>query len=461
MNVFYDFETSTRDPLGQILTYSFIVVDAAYNILSECNGSIKPSRIELPDPEAILVSKLNIDVLHKEGKTEYEAAKIISRFLGELIDTYQRITLIGFNSNQFDNQFLRNLLVRYGLNPYFFGKINNVDILHFVQHLAFKYPEQYPWKLQINDNGDAYYEFRLESVAKAFQCLHKEQSHNAREDVMLTISLVKALEQAFGESFSEFQPINEVGGLSKQKVRDFPKEGNIPRHYIHKYWLTLAQDGKQRLLVDLATYENLEKKDRESLLKSLKYINFNKHFWETEALNEGETRYWESIISEIAQDPFLRGLTLESYFQLTKKPWDIDYQIHELGFKNIDRLCVLVQEFIKNPKTYTATFETLWETTKIKKDPKDIYLVQLYNRVYLKHHPEPHPEHIKKYLIPRYVTGTMHRNKDDFIPIQKQIEKIDAYLASSEKSEEDKVLLRALKPYYLDVLTNFIGSETA
>ncbi len=452
MFVFYDFETSTREALGQILTYSFIAVTPKYDIVQECQGSIRPSRIELPDPEAILVSRLNVDTLMQEGQSEYEAAKKIHRYLGDLIDTYQDVTLVGFNSNQFDLVFLRNLFSRYGLNPYFFGKLKNLDILHFVQHIAFTHADSFPWQLYTNPEGNQFYQFKLETMAHAFDCLDQAQSHDAREDVLLTIRLTQKLEDIYSESLSHFSPIKEAGHLVKQKVRDFPKEGATPQQFTYRYWLVLSGDAKQRLLVNLEAYEALPQKDEEACLTSLKYINFNKHYWVTEPLSEAEASYWTPTLSEISQNTALSKLTLDRYFEKIKKKWDIDYQIHELGFKGIDRLYILAQELIKNPKIYNATFQTLWDS---RRDPKDIYLIQLYNRLYLKYHPEPNPEHVKKYLVPRYVTGALYRDIKSFVPIHEQVKKMDTILQSPDAAQEDKILMQALKPHYKNAIAQY------
>ena len=148
MNIIYDFETSTSDFLGQILSFAFVVTDDQLNIIDTWKGTVKLNRTQIADPGAILTNKLNIDTLNESGKTEYDTAKFIQSQLDKIIATHGEATLIGFNSNQFDLQFLRNTLLRYGLNPYFKGKLHNIDVLHWIQSLAFENEEVYPWTTQ-------------------------------------------------------------------------------------------------------------------------------------------------------------------------------------------------------------------------------------------------------------------------------------------------------------------------
>lgn len=46
--IFYDLETTDREFVGQILNYSFILVDEQLNVVRELNGDIRISRLQLP-----------------------------------------------------------------------------------------------------------------------------------------------------------------------------------------------------------------------------------------------------------------------------------------------------------------------------------------------------------------------------------------------------------------------------
>ena len=108
MYIFYDFETSSREILGQILSYSFVGVDTYLEPQVYCNGFVKLNPTECPEVGAILTNKISLKQLEEEGISEYETAKQIHQFLANQIQTYKHCTLVGFNSNSFDLSFLRS-----------------------------------------------------------------------------------------------------------------------------------------------------------------------------------------------------------------------------------------------------------------------------------------------------------------------------------------------------------------
>ena len=60
LTIFYDLETSDRNPVGQIINYSFILVDERYEVLDELSGLIRISRLQIPDPGAILANRTDV-----------------------------------------------------------------------------------------------------------------------------------------------------------------------------------------------------------------------------------------------------------------------------------------------------------------------------------------------------------------------------------------------------------------
>ncbi|MCP4049092.1 MAG: hypothetical protein GY730_00065 [bacterium] len=462
MFIFYDFETSSKELLGQILTYAFLVVDSHFNIIDEMTGKIKLNRTQLPDIEAILTNKLNVLDLQKEGDPENIAAIKISRFLSKQVDKYHQVKLTGYNSNNFDLAFLRNLLIRYGINPYFEGRLSSIDILHYVQHLAFENPDKYRWSLALNKNNQPYYSFKLENTLHKFGLLDKKQSHEAREDVISTIKLVRKLQDEFNLPLNKFKPIHiphnfechDSMEVAKQKTPDYNSNEAGLSKFIYTYWLKIQSSPKNKLVVNLARYQELTSSDFSLMgtgdnAKYLRYINHNKHFFILEPLNKSERTKWQPVIEKCKNDPFLQSLNMEKYFTLIKKEWDIEYQIHELGFQKIKDLHYLINKLLTYPENYNDTLKILLNS---RKDKKDNYLIQLYNRVYLNYHPDPRPEYLYKYIEPRYITGTMTKNPDDFVPLKQRLEKMTLILKSDEYSKEDRVLIKSLKDYYLNFL---------
>ena len=60
ISIFFDLETSTTEPIGQILNYSFIATDDKFEIIDECSDSVKISPLELPVADAILANRIDV-----------------------------------------------------------------------------------------------------------------------------------------------------------------------------------------------------------------------------------------------------------------------------------------------------------------------------------------------------------------------------------------------------------------
>jgi DNA polymerase III epsilon subunit-like protein len=463
MYCFYDLETSSKELLGQILSYAFIITDLEFNIKTELHGFIKLNKTQLPDIEALLANKLHLTFLTANGAPEYLAAQKIYSFFNQCLHQYNQLTLIGYNSNSFDLDFLRNLLIRYGYNPYFEGKLINLDILHFAQHLAFNHPHNFPW-VSKKQNQSSYYSFKLEDLAKAFDLLQTSQSHDAREDVLLTIKLIKKLTTTFQSSLLDFSAIapsftslmKAKHQILKQKIRHFVSSEQTPDYFIYQYWLILYANHKYLIALDLLKYQALIKENphptEPELLTCLRYLNAHKHFFILESLSKNETSLYLDLVTNALAQPFLKTINPSQYFKLTAKNWDIEYQIYKLGFDHIPTLHTLSTNLITQPQSYEPTLQSLIKT---RTSAADNYLIQLYNRVYLNFHPQVPLKHYHKYLLPRYVTGTLLKNPESFIPLKTYAQNLENILNSPEYDQIDKNLIQTLNTYFLNFCKTF------
>ena len=100
-----------------------------------------------------------------------------------------------------------------------------------------------------------------------------------------------------------------------------------------------------------------------------------------------------------------------------------------------------VSQIIRDPEAYDKIINRLWSG---KKTQKDRYLVQLFNRAYLALHPSPKPEHLAKYMAPRYLTGTMMRDPKQFVDIDQKIKETQDLLQKAEHPQKDLDNLNAL-----------------
>jgi exonuclease I len=132
--VYYDLETSDKHAVGQILNYCFILVDDQLSLLDELSGLVRISRLQLPDPGAILANRTDV-LAHQKRAHECEA-EALGRIRCFIERCAQRasgnVALVGYNSSRFDLGYLRTSFIRNGQDPFFGGKTLARDLLHGV-----------------------------------------------------------------------------------------------------------------------------------------------------------------------------------------------------------------------------------------------------------------------------------------------------------------------------------------
>ena len=441
MYIFYDFETSSRDLLGQILSYAFIVTDTHYEIIEELTGLIQLNRTQVPSFEALLVNGLDVDTLQSDGEPEPIAVQKIHEFLTKQCNTYGTPKLIGFNSNQFDLQFLRNAMIRYGINPYYGGTLRPLDCLHYMQYIAYHFPDDFPWLMHYEKQ---YAMFKLETLAQSFNLLTDSQSHDAREDVALTIQLVKKVSSQFGLDLADFHSITlpEHSPLIKaidRPIADVPFDQSFKYRYYHPLW-----HGKSDIImIDLEAYDSLSDREKD-IWTCFRYINKNKGFIFSMECDPHEQTYWSATLDHISQSDQIQSLNRSDYFKAIKKERDIEYQIHELGFDNIPKLYTLIQTIKKDPNQYAPLLNDLLHN---QKKETDTHLIRLFNRYYLNHHPAPDPKHLKRYIVPRYITGTLYQHDDDKMDLNQILAQIDKQIFDGTLNERNIKIATSLKHY--------------
>ena len=418
MFVFYDFETSDKDFLGQILSYSFMLADEDYRIIYEKNGIIKPNRLELPSMGAILTNKLNINDLITSGQTEFDAATDIYNTIESWVNEYGAIQLVGFNSARFDFKHFEKLLLKYGLSPTFFGKVSSLDVLQFARACALQDPNNFPFTLKESETA-SYYSFKLEDLASAFNCLDAPQTHDARDDVLLTIELLKKLEQTCNLSLQSFQKTQHKTdhftqsnvlvetSFSYQQLNEKPSIKNTE-------WLMIGKASKSTvILLDINAYKQQKPTEFEGYQPITRYLNTRTTFFNPTNSYPLPTEYAEILI-----DPNVKKITENAirYFKLFPVNWDIEYRPWAMGFDNISYLRQAIFKLKEAPNSYNKIIKELvdYRNNSSKKDEANM-MIQLFNRYYLNYHPNPPTKHLQKYLFPRYVQKTLYRNPDDAV----------------------------------------------
>ena len=112
--------------------------------------------------------------------------------------------------------------------------------------------------------------------------------------------------------------------------------------------------------------------------------------------------------------------------------WDIEYRPWAMGFDTIPTLRTYIERLHNHPDDYSAIIkggQGLKASTPNKAQEFN-FMITLFNRFYLNHHPNPKQEHIQKYIQPRYVSGAMHRNITDQITPTTEKNTIELHLTS-------------------------------
>ena len=197
---FYDLETfglnSQHDRIAQ---FAGVRVDTNFNpvekpIVLYC----KLSKDYLPDPLAVLVTKILPDEVNKKGLIE-------SEFMKEIYNIFSvpKTCVVGYNSIKFDDEFIRNGFFRNFFDPYEreYKKGNSrFDIFPLVRSAFDFRPEGINWPMNEETHRPR---FALSSLTEANNISH-ENAHDALSDVWATLDLARLIYKKQPKLFSYF-----------------------------------------------------------------------------------------------------------------------------------------------------------------------------------------------------------------------------------------------------------------
>ena len=184
--IFYDFETTGRDPhWDQILQVGAIKVSKEFKEIDsfEYRCRLKPGLI--PSPFALAVNNTDYAKLIKTDCSHYDMlCKLEEKFT-----KWSPSLFIGYNSINFDEEFLRNSLFRALLDPYLTSRKNNnrADLLELLRTIEFFFPNT----INIPLNNKQKKTFKLDKIAPANSIEHL--AHDAFGDVIATKKLAQLI----------------------------------------------------------------------------------------------------------------------------------------------------------------------------------------------------------------------------------------------------------------------------
>tara|TARA_A100001011_G_scaffold400094_1_gene512292 strand:- start:422 stop:1843 length:1422 start_codon:yes stop_codon:yes gene_type:complete len=185
--VFYDFETSSSNKYwGQIIQIGAILTNDNLEELDRYDARCRLSPGIIPEAMSLIVNKSTPKILKSSNLSHYE---MIRQFV-DTLKKWGKATYIGFNSIEFDEEFLRCTLFQTLEYPYLTSTNGNSrgDILSLSRAANLYYPNTL--KNSINEKGNAIY--KLDKMAPLNGIKHGD-AHSAIGDVVATVGVAKII----------------------------------------------------------------------------------------------------------------------------------------------------------------------------------------------------------------------------------------------------------------------------
>ncbi len=185
--VFYDFETSSSNKFwGQIIQIGAVLTNDKLDELDRFDVRCRLSPGIIPEAMALIVNKTSPTMLKKSNLSHYQ---MIRNFV-ETLQRWGKATYIGFNSIEFDEEFLRSTLFQTLEYPYITSTNGNTrgDVLSLARAANLYYPKTL--KNSVNEKGNDVY--KLDQMAPLNGIDHGD-AHSAIGDVIATLGIAKLI----------------------------------------------------------------------------------------------------------------------------------------------------------------------------------------------------------------------------------------------------------------------------
>ena len=185
--VFYDFETcSSNVSYGQIIEAAAVLVNDDFQELDRYEGRCRLSPGVIPEAMALIVNKSSVSMLKETNLSHYQ---MIKQML-EKFNQWKNSIFFGYNSIDFDEEFLRRTLFKNLEYPYITVTNGNErgDLLGLARAAHLYYPNCI--KTPISDKNNPV--FKLDQLAPINGIKH-DKAHSAMGDVLATVEIAKIL----------------------------------------------------------------------------------------------------------------------------------------------------------------------------------------------------------------------------------------------------------------------------
>ncbi len=185
--VFYDFETSSSNKYwGQIIQIGAILTNDNLEELDRYEARCRLNPGIIPEAMSLIVNKSSPEILKTSNLSHYQ---MIRQFV-ETLRSWGKALYIGFNSIDFDEEFLRSTLFKTIEYPYLTSTNGNTrgDLLGLARAANLYYPNTL--KNPISEKGNAIY--KLDQIAPLNGIEHGD-AHSAIADVIATLGIAKII----------------------------------------------------------------------------------------------------------------------------------------------------------------------------------------------------------------------------------------------------------------------------
>ena len=465
--IVYDFETTGRSArFDQILQAGFIVYDENFKEINRLNIRSRLNPDVVPSIYALRVNKLRMSKVLSENLSFYEMALEVRKFLS----FYEKSFFIGFNSINFDEEFLRQLLWEHFFFPYLTNTNGNSrgDVFNFVTMVhAF---DNKIVNVEKNDEGKL--SFKLEGLARANN-FDSSSSHEAIADVEVTMKLINLLKKGKKELFDVFKK----NATSKNVEEDITKNNLFTLHsYIfssHKVYLVkklIKHPSYRNQFIgfdmkydtnDIITMSEQELKDefkKKSYLRKIRlnkqpsildksyalkfspYSNFTKEEIEVKCKNLDDKFFLNNINNILLKESMDY---LENQTQETMHEEDTIYS-QNLNYND----SLVMEKFHKEP------WDKKWNFAEKFKDQRLRFFAAKH---IFRNYPEELPKKVFLHLHKKISERFISLDKQSFLTLPAAMEEADTLALELEEKQDNPDLLDQLTEYniYIDFLNDY------
>lgn len=235
--LWYDLETfGLKSHYDRIAQFAAIRTDLNLNpIANPIIWYCKLSHDYLPSAEACLVTGITPQYVNEHGMRETE---FISHIRSEFMEPGTCVT--GYNSINFDDEFIRNALYRNLLDPYereYSNGCSRWDIINLVRATYDLRPEGIIWPPKEEETGRP--SFRLTALTKA-NGIDQTGAHDALVDVKATIAIAKLIKEKQPRLYQWFYQLRQ-----KKVIKDYLAPAPLQRKPLLYTSTQLRKEGKE------------------------------------------------------------------------------------------------------------------------------------------------------------------------------------------------------------------------